>query len=77
MADVISHVADGIATAGWVYFVADFNLSSKSSKSNIFFRPEEAMLETGNSLSSKQILFCVWEETYSILYKQNEKHPLT
>ena len=25
MADVIAHVADGIATAGWVYFVADVN----------------------------------------------------
>ena len=25
MADVIVHVADGIATAGWVYFVADVN----------------------------------------------------
>ena len=26
MADVIAHVADGIATAGWVYFVADVNV---------------------------------------------------
>ena len=25
MADVIAHVTDGIATAGWVYFVADVN----------------------------------------------------
>ena len=27
MADVTAHVADGIATAGWVYFVADVNAS--------------------------------------------------
>ena len=25
MADVTAHVADGIATAEWVYFVADVN----------------------------------------------------
>ena len=44
------------------YTFSDTHLSAyKIMKSNIFFRPEEAMLETGKSLSSKsKLVLCVW-----------------
>ena len=47
-------------------------------KNNIFFRPEEAMLETGESLSQLlKIKFCLREILNLHSSKQNEKHRYT
>ena len=82
MADVITHMADGIATVGWVYFVAYVNAMWQMEwpLGSVYFNlSSEVLNRTSFYMCGRGYLpmFLLWDGLLTLIYKGQILPPIT